>query len=97
MAGLSHFTTRDASGHKRYEREGLVDWAAQRFHVDLDLEDLKNRQRDEIRDLLVEHSRKYARHSRRSEVRSAVALEAGLQRPVAHVEGTRRGTATMAG
>ena len=59
MVGLSHFTARDASGHKRYEREGLVEWARQRFHVDLDLEDLKNRQRDEIRDLLIEHSRKY--------------------------------------
>ena len=41
MVGLSHFTARDASGHKRYEREGLVEWARQRFHVDLDLEDLK--------------------------------------------------------
>jgi preprotein translocase subunit SecA len=60
MVGLSHFTARDASGHKRYEREGLVEWARQRFHVDLDLEDLKNRQRDEIRDLLMEHSRQYA-------------------------------------
>ncbi len=60
MVGLSHFTARDASGHKRYEREGLVEWARQRFEVDLDLEDLKNRQRDEIRDLLIEHSRQYA-------------------------------------
>ncbi len=27
MAGLYHFTTRDASGHKRYEREELAHWA----------------------------------------------------------------------
>ena len=60
MAGLSHFTTRDAGGHKRYDREGLVEWARKRFEVDLDLEDLKNRQRDEIRDLLIEHSRRFA-------------------------------------
>ena len=60
MVGLSHFTARDPSGHKRYEREGLVEWARQRFHVDLDLEDLKNRQRDEIRDLLMEHSRRFS-------------------------------------
>ena len=60
MVGLSHFTARDASGHKRYDREGLVGWARQRFEVDLDLEDLKNRQRDEIRDLLISHSRQYA-------------------------------------
>ena len=49
MAGLSHFTTRDPAGHKRYDREGLVAWVRQRFEVDLDLEDLKNKQRDEIR------------------------------------------------
>ena len=60
MAGLSHFTTRDASGHKRYDREGLVEWGRQRFHVDLDIEDLKNRQRDEIRALLIEQSRHHA-------------------------------------
>ncbi len=60
MAGLSHFTTRDAGGHKRYDREGLVAWARQRFDVDLDLEDLKNRQRDEIRALLIEQSRRFA-------------------------------------
>jgi preprotein translocase subunit SecA len=60
MAGLSHFTTRDAGGHKRYDREGLVQWARQRFEVDLDLEDLKNRQRDEIRALLIEQSRHFA-------------------------------------
>jgi preprotein translocase subunit SecA len=60
MAGLLHFTTRDATGHKRYEREELAQWAAQRFGVELSLEDLKNKQRDEVRALLVEHSRRFA-------------------------------------
>ena len=60
MAGLTHFTAQDGSGHKRYDREGLVEWARERFHVDLDLEDLKNRQRDEIRQMLVEQSRHHA-------------------------------------
>ena len=60
MAGLYHFTTRDATGHKRYEREELAQWAAQRFGVELSIEDLKNKQRDEIRALLVEHSRRFA-------------------------------------
>ncbi len=27
MAGLYHFTTRDAGGHKRYDREKLAEWA----------------------------------------------------------------------
>jgi preprotein translocase subunit SecA len=61
MAGLYHFTTRDAGGHKRYVREELAAWAAQRFGVELSLEDLKNKQRDEIRALLVEHSREFAK------------------------------------
>jgi preprotein translocase subunit SecA len=59
MAALAHFTTRDAGGHKHYDREQLVDWARKRFQVDLDLEDLKNKQRDEIRAMLLEYSRKY--------------------------------------
>jgi preprotein translocase subunit SecA len=56
MAGLYHFTTRDANGHKRYDREKLADWAKQRFGVELSVEDLKNKQRHEIRALLVEQS-----------------------------------------
>jgi preprotein translocase subunit SecA len=59
MAALAHFTTRDPGGHKRYDREQLVAWASDRFQINLDLEDLKNKQRDEIRTLLVEHSRRY--------------------------------------
>ncbi|MHB1036074.1 MAG: preprotein translocase subunit SecA [Pirellulales bacterium] len=57
MAGLYHFTTRDASGQKRYDREKLVAWARERFHAELDVEDLKSKQRDEIRALLIDHSR----------------------------------------
>ncbi|MEA1951130.1 MAG: SEC-C metal-binding domain-containing protein, partial [Planctomycetota bacterium] len=63
MAGLYHFTMRDAGGHKRYDRESLVDWARERFEVELSLEDLKNKQRDEIRDLLVNKSREHAGRS----------------------------------
>ncbi|HEV3417336.1 MAG TPA: SEC-C metal-binding domain-containing protein, partial [Pirellulales bacterium] len=57
MAGLYHFTTRDANGQKRFDREKLVAWAKERFHVDLDLEDLKSKQREEVRALLIEQSR----------------------------------------
>ncbi len=60
MAGLYHFTTRDTTGHKRYEREELAGWAAERFHVELSIEDLKNKQRDEIRAILVEQSRRFS-------------------------------------
>jgi len=58
MAGLYHFTTRDAGGHKHYDREKLVAWARERFHVDLGLDELRNKQRDEIRAHLVERSRR---------------------------------------
>ncbi|MDR1959174.1 MAG: SEC-C domain-containing protein [Planctomycetaceae bacterium] len=44
----------DAAGRKRYDREGLVQWASDRFGTQLELDDLKNMQRDEIRDLLFE-------------------------------------------
>jgi preprotein translocase subunit SecA len=64
MAGLYHFTTRDASGHKRYDRERLAQWARDRFDVELSLDDLRNKQRDEIRALLVEHSRRDANRSK---------------------------------
>jgi preprotein translocase subunit SecA len=57
MTGLYHFTTQDDRGGKRVDRDKLVAWARERFDVDLNLDDLKNRQRDEIHSLLVEHSR----------------------------------------
>ena len=72
MAGLYHFTTRDAGGHKRYDREKLAEWARDRFEVELDLEDLKNKQRDEIRATLIERSRQYT-------ARLAPALEEARQ------------------
>jgi preprotein translocase subunit SecA len=57
LAGLYHFTTQDSSGQKRMDRDALVAWARERFGVELDLADLRGRQREEIRSLLVEHSR----------------------------------------
>ncbi|MGD9720312.1 MAG: SEC-C metal-binding domain-containing protein [Pirellulales bacterium] len=57
-SALEFFTKQDAHGQKRVDRESLVAWARDRFDVDLNLEDLKNRQRDEIQALLVEHSKK---------------------------------------
>jgi preprotein translocase subunit SecA len=58
LAGLLHFTTRDASGGRRYDRAKLATWARDRFGVEFNLEDLRSKQRDEIRELLIEQSRK---------------------------------------
>jgi preprotein translocase subunit SecA len=59
MAALLHFTTRDPGGHKRYDREELARWAHDRFQVELSVEDLKNKQRDEIKAALIEQSRRF--------------------------------------
>jgi preprotein translocase subunit SecA len=60
LAGLYRFSQRSATGQKQgFQREELVEWAKRRFDADLDLEDLKHKQRDEIRQVLVEHSRRH--------------------------------------
>jgi preprotein translocase subunit SecA len=56
-AGLMHFSRPDGDGGKRYDREGLLAWARDRFDVDLSLDDLKNRQREDVVALLVDQSR----------------------------------------
>ncbi|MCL4218974.1 MAG: preprotein translocase subunit SecA, partial [Candidatus Hydrogenedentes bacterium] len=57
MAGFYHFTTRDGQGQKRYNKEALVEWARERFGVELHVEDLKNLDRTSVADRLIEHSR----------------------------------------
>jgi len=56
MAGLYRFVQQAGDGGRRLDRDGLLQWARQRFHIELDLDDLKNKQRDEIRELLIAHS-----------------------------------------
>ncbi|GHT12231.1 protein translocase subunit SecA 1 [Planctomycetales bacterium] len=62
LGGLIHFTIRDQSG-QRYDREGLVDWAKHRFNVDLSLDDLKSKQRQEIIETMFEQSRIASQHT----------------------------------
>ncbi|HEY1600177.1 MAG TPA: SEC-C metal-binding domain-containing protein [Pirellulales bacterium] len=62
-AALSHFTARDAQGQKRYDRDQLVAWARQRFHIDLNVDDLRNMQREEIQQMLVEYSKQALAHA----------------------------------
>jgi preprotein translocase subunit SecA len=58
LVGLYRFSTQGSSGQKGLQREGLIEWAKHRFGAELALDDLRNKQREEIRQLLVEHSRK---------------------------------------
>ena len=62
IAGLYRFTTRTSSG-SRIDREGLIAWARERFQADLLLDDLKSKQREEIRALLIDHSRANQKHA----------------------------------
>lgn len=56
LAALTYFTIHDQNG-KRYDREGVAAWASGRFGVEMDLEDLKNKQRHEIEEQLFAVSR----------------------------------------
>ncbi len=58
IAGMYQFASGEGS-QARINREELVNWAKERFETELSLEDLKNKQRDEIRALLINHSRSH--------------------------------------
>ncbi len=56
MAGLYRYVVGQGQS-ARLDREGLVSWARERFGEQIDVEDLKSKQRDEIRRVLVTHSK----------------------------------------
>ena len=56
MAAFYRFTVGQGP-QARLDREGLVAWTRERFGVDLSIEDLKHKSKDEIAALLIEHSR----------------------------------------
>ena len=57
LAGMYRFAMRDRSGAKQgLQREELVAWAKMRFNAELSVDDLRNKQREEIRELLLKHS-----------------------------------------
>lgn len=58
LASLLRFTQRDRSGNRSgFQREELVEWAKKRFGIELSLDDLKTKQREEVRKMLLEFSR----------------------------------------
>ncbi|MDO4586034.1 MAG: SEC-C metal-binding domain-containing protein [Planctomycetia bacterium] len=64
MAGLIHFTVHDQNG-KHYDRDKIVDWAKRRFNTTLSNDALKNKQRQEIEELLFDVSQKSALEARK--------------------------------
>jgi preprotein translocase subunit SecA len=57
-SAMLHFQTRVPNGPPRLDREQLAAWARARFDSDISFDDLKNRQREEVRELIVEYSRR---------------------------------------
>ncbi len=58
LASLLRFTQRDRSGNRSgFQREELVEWAKKRFGIELSIDDLKTKQREEVRKMLLEFSR----------------------------------------
>ena len=55
LAGMTRF----GAGGQRVNREELVDWAQSRFETEVSLSEVKNKQREEIHQLLVDHSRRH--------------------------------------
>ena len=66
LAGLYRFGAKK----QNLDRDGLVEWASRRFGVELSADDLKSKQREEIRQLLVSYSKDTSRRA------SALAEEA---------------------
>ena len=54
MVGLMRYSNN--ADNARLEREPLVDWAQQRLSGDIQLDDLRSKQREEVREILVAHS-----------------------------------------
>jgi preprotein translocase subunit SecA len=54
MVGLMRYSNSTSSA--RLEREPLVDWAQQRLSGEIQLDDLRSKQREEIREILLQHS-----------------------------------------
>jgi len=89
LAGLYRFTSRDAQGQKHFERDRLIAWAGDRFDTDLSVDDLRNKQHDEIRQLLVDLSRKHQVE--------ADAVRTELARRVARIFGENAAPGTTVG
>ena len=62
MQGLIRFSRATSSG-LHLDRDGLIAWARERFHVELSTEDLKHKQRDEIQAVLVSHSQAFQKQA----------------------------------
>ena len=63
MAGMYEFNI-GSGPQARLDREGLATWAKGRFETALSLEDFKSKQREEIRDVLIDQSHRHQTQAR---------------------------------
>ena len=71
MAGFYRYSS-GSGANTRLDRESLLAWASKRFDVELDLDEFKSKQREEIRKRLLEHS---GAHRQRAQA----AIDEGLR------------------
>jgi preprotein translocase subunit SecA len=57
--GLARFMAERAGGGQRYDREGLVGWANQRFEAQLNIDEMRSKFRSDMFDILMGLSREY--------------------------------------
>jgi preprotein translocase subunit SecA len=79
------------------DREALVKWASSRFGSEISLDDLKNKQRDEIRDFLLAKSQESQANASQAieNLRSNLALmSAGGQLPLSSSNGSAKSLST---
>ena len=61
--GLQRFmATKSGTGGERYDREGLAEWAANRFRVNITPEIFEGQSRDAIRDVLLGYSTRFHKY-----------------------------------
>ena len=75
MAGMYRFSSKVGGGHSKLDREALVNWASGRFETTIDIEDIKNKQREDIRDVLVQHSQRHRQKADEAQAEAAAQVD----------------------
>jgi len=69
------YATEGAAGQTRIDRQGIVDWANRRFEGSLNYETMKNAQREDIRQQLLDLSSAHQKQGRKMDERAQTKLD----------------------
>ena len=78
--GMSQFLSQGEGSGEKYDREGLVRWANNRFRTQLSADDLRGRERQEVITLLTECSQKYYAGEQQLVAQAAPRVESYLEK-----------------